>query len=144
MFVTTLEKTMTKQEKMRALAGNRNNGQYSALYAYSSTGTILPGLEKEVLDCLDQATTLKDSRQLQALYAFIAAPVTKEVLVNLPTEFWHKNALNANGSPVRCRPNGTLKTWKRDPERFQLPVKHGFRTCFHLTNQNAGEWSVAP
>ena len=39
---------------------------------------------------------------------------------------------NADGSPARCRVNGRIKTWKRDPERWRLPVKHGLRFCFYL------------
>ena len=32
---------------------------------------------------------------------------------------------NADGSPVRWRVNGQVKTWKKDPYRIQIPVKHG-------------------
>jgi len=30
-----------------------------------------------------------------------------------------------NKTPVRWRVNGQVKTWKRDSERIQIPVKHG-------------------
>lgn len=34
--------------------------------------------------------------------------------------------LNASKEhPIRWRVNGQVKRWKRDPERIQIPVKHG-------------------
>jgi hypothetical protein len=33
-------------------------------------------------------------------------------------------------------------TWVRSPEKFCLPVKYGWRECFYLTNDNAGEWEM--
>ena len=30
-----------------------------------------------------------------------------------------------NKTPIRWRVNGGVKTWKLDPERIQIPVKHG-------------------
>jgi hypothetical protein len=34
--------------------------------------------------------------------------------------------LNASKEhPIRWRVNGQVKTWKRDPDRIQIPVKHG-------------------
>jgi hypothetical protein len=68
--------------------------------------------------------------------------VTKEEC-GTSSEFWHVSLTNADGTPVRCRANGALKTWKRDPDRFQLPVKYGFKSCFYLTPRNAHEWVTA-
>jgi hypothetical protein len=31
------------------------------------------------------------------------------------------------GNAQTLRRNGMTKRWKRDPERFRIPVKHGFR-----------------
>ena len=39
--------------------------------------------------------------------------------------------------PIRWRVNGKCKTWKRNPERFQLPIKHGLYSYGYLTNENA-------
>jgi len=33
--------------------------------------------------------------------------------------------------------NGKIKLWKRSPERFQLPLKHGLYDYAYLTNENA-------
>jgi len=41
------------------------------------------------------------------------------------------------------RVNGRCATWKRDPERFELPIKYGLKTCSYLTNRNAGEFHRA-
>ena len=47
---------------------------------------------------------------------------------------------NADGTPLRARVNGKLKTWKRQPDYYELPVKHGLRTCFKITPDNALYW----
>ena len=73
--------------------------------------------------------------------------ITKELALTLGyrTELYHRRLKNADGSPLRCRVNGKCKTWKRAfPGRFQLPVKHGLRHCFYITNDNAHEWSLEP
>jgi hypothetical protein len=57
-------------------------------------------------------------------------------------EFWHITAKNADGTPLRVRQNGACKTWKRTPDRFELPVKHGLYQHFHITNDNAHKWCV--
>lgn len=40
---------------------------------------------------------------------------------------------NADGTPVRWRVNGKVKTWKRSPERVQIPVKHGLYNYGYIT-----------
>jgi len=30
-----------------------------------------------------------------------------------------------NQTPIKWRVNGQVKRWKRDPDRIQIPVKHG-------------------
>ena len=55
-------------------------------------------------------------------------------------EFWHKTVTNADGSPARCRVNGACKVWKTRPNEFRLPVKHGLKDCFYITEDNAAEW----
>jgi len=40
-------------------------------------------------------------------------------------------------TPVsQWRVNGKIKLWKRDPERFQLPIRHGLYNYGYLTNDN--------
>lgn len=45
--------------------------------------------------------------------------------------------------PIAWRANGACKTWKRDVERFQLPVKHGLYNYGYITNDNAHLFEVA-
>ena len=65
--------------------------------------------------------------------------ITKEQAMTLG-EFYHVSHRNKDGTAVRCRSNGMCKTWKRQPDRFQLPVKHGLRGCFYIFNGNAQYW----
>lgn len=46
-------------------------------------------------------------------------------------------------SQERWRMNGRLKTWKTRPGEFQLPIKHGLKTCAYLTHDNAHMMHVA-
>ena len=56
--------------------------------------------------------------------------------------FHHTTVKNADGSPARCRVNGKCKTWKTRPNEFSLPVKHGLRQCFYITEVNAASWAT--
>jgi len=71
-------------------------------------------------------------------------PMTKTQLAALPyrTILHHKTLKNADGTPLRCRVNGKLKTWITQPQEFQLPVKHGLRECFYITPLNAHQWEL--
>lgn len=40
------------------------------------------------------------------------------------------------------RRNGQIKTWKRDPERFQVPIKYGLRGYGYMTDVTAGDFHV--
>ena len=40
---------------------------------------------------------------------------------------------NRKGEPQRWKVNGQPKTWKRSPERVQVPVKHGLYTFDYIT-----------
>lgn len=44
---------------------------------------------------------------------------------------------------THARPNGKCQTWKRDPLRFRLPVKHGMYDYGEITQDNAGDWHLA-
>lgn len=39
----------------------------------------------------------------------------------------------ANGRFWRLRRNGRTQTWKRNPQRFSIPVKAGLRSCARIT-----------
>ena len=46
----------------------------------------------------------------------------------------HDTMNNADGSPLRVRVNGEVKTWKRNSERIRVPLKHGLYEYGELTN----------
>lgn len=71
--------------------------------------------------------------------------ITKEQAKMLQhgTILHHVSLKNADGSPVRCRINGKVKTWQRQPDAFRLLVKYGLKDCFYITERNANEWTIA-
>ena len=46
---------------------------------------------------------------------------------------YHVSHKNGDGTPMRWRVNGKVKTWKRDPDRVQVPIKHGLWDHDYLT-----------
>lgn len=38
--------------------------------------------------------------------------------------------------PLNWKANGKLKTWKRSPERFRLPIKHGLYSYGYIDDEN--------
>lgn len=46
---------------------------------------------------------------------------------------YHTTQRNADGSPQRWKVNGQPKTWKRSPERVEIPVKHGLYAYDYVT-----------
>lgn len=71
--------------------------------------------------------------------------ITKQMAIDAMYSeiFHHVTAKNADGTPTRCRKNGACKVWKTRPTEFRLPVKHGLRTCFYITQDNADEWVIS-
>jgi len=49
------------------------------------------------------------------------------------TILYHTENKNADGTPQRWKVNGKVKTWKRSPERVQVPLKHGLYDYDYLT-----------
>jgi hypothetical protein len=65
------------------------------------------------------------------------APLTVRQLRGLPYGVMIFHGTMRQGSagrayPFRVRVTGVCKTWKRDPERWRLPVKHGLRDSAYL------------
>jgi hypothetical protein len=42
----------------------------------------------------------------------------------------------------RWRVNGAIKLWKRNPDRFSLPIKHGLYAYDYATNDNCHHFVV--
>jgi hypothetical protein len=49
---------------------------------------------------------------------------------------YHLSNRNADGTAQRWRVNGKVKTWKRSPERVQVPVKHGMYSYDYITENS--------
>jgi hypothetical protein len=52
------------------------------------------------------------------------------------TVLYHTENRNADHTPQRWRVNGKPKTWKTDPSRVQVPVKHGMYNFGYLTEDD--------
>ena len=46
----------------------------------------------------------------------------------------HVTLKNADGTPMRFRVSGMVKTWKRDLDRIKVPVKHGLYENGYIVN----------
>ena len=70
--------------------------------------------------------------------------ITNQQAGTLPTGtvLHHKELRNADGSPLRARINGRCKTWVTRPDEWRLPMKHGLRSCFYITERNAADWEL--
>ena len=68
--------------------------------------------------------------------------ITKEQAMALThgTTLYHSGFTNKDGTPMRCRVNGTCWTWKTRPEEFRLPVKMGMYKNAYITQVNAAQW----
>lgn len=59
-------------------------------------------------------------------------------------ELYHTDQRNSDGTPWRCRVNGKLKTWKRDPWHFRLPWKRGMYTYGAVDQINCHMFRTRP
>jgi len=69
---------MINEEKARRIASEWHGGKSSPLYAFSSSGIILDGLEYEITRSLDATTLAPDMNELSALLDYVKEhkPVT--------------------------------------------------------------------
>ena len=73
-----------------------------------------------------------DRRKVRATAKFRRATLA-DLLAGNSSQF-----VAVNGLVYDWRKNGQPKQWKRDPERFRLPAKFGFRECFAWVNGPGG------
>lgn len=64
---------MISREEARRIAQDWHGGQFSPLYALVSSGTLTPGANAEVWDCLRDGTGAGDREDLSALAEWIEA-----------------------------------------------------------------------
>lgn len=68
--------------------------------------------------------------------------LTKEQAM-VVSEVWFRidNPRHPKTGEIRhARRNGATKTWKRDPDRFSLPVKYGLYECFRVDEGNCHQF----
>lgn len=53
-------------------------------------------------------------------------------------EFFDPRSIDSRGQPRCWRRNGRTKTWKRDAERIEVPVKHGLYAYDTMTKWELG------
>lgn len=128
-------------KSLSTIAAEWHSGQHSALYSYASTGTVWPGITQEIAECYSTSLPFHERHELERLHC-ATAPALCISTVAAYSEFWHRYLRNADGSPVRCRKNGQMKTWKRDPAAFRQPVKYGLKQCFYLDPNTVNEWCL--
>ena len=51
---------------------------------------------------------------------------------------YHKTRKNADGTAQRWRVSGKVQTWKTDPNRIRVPVKHGLYSHDAITANELG------
>jgi hypothetical protein len=56
--------------------------------------------------------------------------------------FHHLTERDSRGAPARARVTGKVKLWKRRPDEFKLPVKHGLKDSFYITRDNGNVWAT--
>jgi hypothetical protein len=68
--------------------------------------------------------------------------VTKDQALIKSRFIYH--GLDRQGKPkdYAYRRNGQTKTWKRSPDRFQIPVKYGLYEFGYITEQNADKFDA--
>jgi hypothetical protein len=49
---------------------------------------------------------------------------------------------NADGTTQRWRISGQVKTWKRDPGRVRVPIKHGMYDNWYIDETNYQAFSL--
>lgn len=77
--------------------------------------------------------------------------ITKELALSRQgkhTILEHVSAKNADGTPVRARPNGKVIVWVKVSEvhpagDFKWPVKYGLNRYFCITPANGADWVIA-
>ena len=49
---------------------------------------------------------------------------------------YHVEHKNTDKTPQRWHVNGKVKTWKTEPCRIQIPIKHGMRDYDYITERD--------
>lgn len=55
---------------------------------------------------------------------------------------YHHTLRNADGSPLRVRVTGKVKTWKTRPGEVRVPAKHGLYAHTYITQAELAHWCL--
>lgn len=68
--------------------------------------------------------------------------MTKEIALTHKGTIYLYNLFNADKTNMRCKPSGKCQTWKKDTNRFKLPVKHGLYDHGYITEDNMTQFYI--
>lgn len=69
--------------------------------------------------------------------------VTQLKCLTRGTTLYHKTLKNADGTPLRARVNGAPKTWVTRPDEVRVPMKHGLKACFYISEFDRDNWTTS-
>lgn len=69
-----------------------------------------------------------------------------DVAKRLPyrTELYSKTESDSRGRPKRIFTTGRPKTWKRNPQRVEIPYIYGLYTYGRLDENDLDDWTLEP
>lgn len=59
-------------------------------------------------------------------------------------ELWANFSFNKRGIPRKVKVNGKVRTWKRNPERVQIPYKYGLYEYGYITERDLPDFCLTP
>ena len=77
---------------------------------------------------------------MQTIYLTLTREIAGKL--NTGTILYHDTLKNKDGTPFHCRVNGIVGTWKRNPDKFKIPVKRGLYEFGYIENDTANRWSI--
>ena len=63
-------------DRARFIASEWHSGQWSALYAFSSSGTVTSGIEREITDDIEECKNAEERRKLENLLEYVLAKLS--------------------------------------------------------------------
>ena len=80
--------------------------------------------------CVSETNNQQKEYKMEILTPKVAKSLRQGQILSM------NNNRNADGTCVRWRVNGAVKTWKTRPNEFKVPVKHGMYDFGYVTQHN--------
>ena len=102
---------------------------YTAIMMIEAQTTITSRMEDAMNDLVETFTLVSgyDHKTVSTFRKF-----TIEDIKHIRGEQY---IIDKRGEYRRCRPNGSVRTWKRDPNRFECSFKYGMYEYFRLNTE---------